>query len=56
MNCKKCEKEITKENRKIVNGGLYKSKLCRPCYNAKIAVYNEKRKKALKESSWFDVS
>ena len=53
MNFKKCEKEITNENRKIVNGGLYKSKLCRPCYNAKIAVYNEKRKKTLKEARWF---
>ena len=53
MNCKKCEKEITNKNRKIVNGGLYKSRVCKPCYNAKISVYNKKRQQALKESRWF---
>ena len=53
MSCNICKKEITKENIKLVNGGLSKSRICRPCYNAKISVYNEKRNKALKEARWF---
>ena len=53
MKCNICKKEITKENIKLVNGGLYKSNRCKPCYNEKISVYNKKRAKALKEASWF---
>ena len=53
MKCNISKKEITDKNRKIVNGGLYKSNRCRPCYNKKIQMYNKKRAKALKEASWF---
>ena len=53
MNCNICKKEITKENIKLVNGGLYKSHRCRICYNKIILEYNKKRNKTLKESRWF---
>ena len=53
MNCNICNKEITDKNRKIVNGGLYKSNRCKPCYNKKIQEFNKKRAKALKEARWF---
>ena len=53
MKCNVCKKEITKENIKLVNGGLYKSHRCKPCYNKKIQEFIKKRAKALKEASWF---
>ena len=53
MKCNVCKKELTKENKKLVNGGLYKSHRCKACYNKKIAVYNKKRQKALKEAKWY---
>ena len=53
MKCKKCKKEITDKNIKLINGGLYKCWVCKTCYNAKTSVYNEKRRKAMLESKWF---
>ena len=48
MNCNTCKKEITKENLKK----NYKN-ICKPCLHKRIANYNKKRQKALKEASWF---
>jgi len=53
MNCKICDKAITDKNKRIINGGLYKSGRCKPCYNKDISVRNKKRAKALKEARWF---
>lgn len=53
MNCKKCDVKLTKETRRKSYVGVYKSNICRICYNKKIAVYNKKRAKALKEARWF---
>ena len=53
MNCNICNKEITDKNRKLVNGGLYKSNRCKPCYNKKIQEFNKQRAKALKEARGF---
>ena len=41
------------KNKRIINGGLYKSGRCKPCYNKDISVRNKKRQKALKEARWF---
>ena len=48
MNCNTCDKEITKENKRR----NYKN-ICKDCLNKKIAKYNRKRYKELKEASWF---
>ncbi len=53
MKCKECNKEITKENQKVVSGiGKYKSK-CKDCINAYHRRYGRKKAKLLKEASWF---
>ena len=54
MTCKKCNKEITKENQKFTSGknGRYVSK-CKPCYNEYMKLRYEKRRKAIAESKWF---
>ena len=54
MICKKCNKEITKENLKTTSGnnGRYISK-CKPCINQDLKLRYSKRKKAKEESRWF---
>jgi|TARA_Y100001963_G_C6615700_1_gene369168 predicted sulfurtransferase len=54
MKCKECNKEITKENQKVISGnvGKYRSK-CKPCYNKDLKLRYQKKKKAIEESRWF---
>ena len=54
MICKKCNKEITKENQKFTSGnnGRYISK-CKHCYREDMNLRYIKRKKVIEESRWF---
>ena len=53
MKCRECDKEITKENKKFINGGLNVNRICKPCYNLDMKERNRRRYKAIKDASRF---
>ena len=49
--CDDCNVLLTKDNMSKRLGVIKKH--CRKCLSKKVAKYNEKRKKALKDTKWF---